>query len=120
MRQFLPGKPKAKKEKATSTGQSSYQLNVLGGSARPNILSFAGRNSVKIGKAANSDIVTPGLFIAANQCFINMREDGFYIIPQSGFIKTKLNGTSLRSPEKLHPGDLISIRSHQIRFEQLT
>ncbi len=116
---FAPGKPKAKKDTKT-TGKNTFHLKVLGGSATPSNLALTGRPSVKIGKAHNSDIITPGFFIAANQCFINMREDGYYIIPQSGFIKTKLNGTSLGSTKKLHPGDIISIRSHQIRFEQLT
>lgn len=116
---FAPGKPKAKKEERPS-GPTSFQLTVLGGSASPKALSLAGRTSVKIGKADNSDLITPGLFIAANQCFINMREDGYYIIPQSGFIKTKLNGSTLSATKKLHPGDIISIRGHQVRFEQLT
>ncbi len=117
---FAPGKPKAKKEETPSGQQSTFQLKVLGGSARPTTLSLSGRTSIKIGKADNSDIVTPGLFIAANQCFINMREDGYHLIPQSGFIKTRLNGQVLSSTKKLYPGDMISIRGHRIRFEQIT
>ncbi len=116
---FAPGRPKAKKEEKV-VGPSTFQLKVVSGNASPSTLSLAGRTSVKIGKAANSDIVTPGFFISANQCFINMREDGYFVIPQSGFIKTKLNGQTLSSTNKLHAGDIIAIRGHQIRFEQLT
>ncbi|MBU0681793.1 MAG: FHA domain-containing protein [Proteobacteria bacterium] len=116
---FAPGKPKAKKEEKTP-GQNVFHLKVLSGSATPSTVPLAGRTSIKIGKADNSDIITPGFFISANQCFINKREDGYHIMPQSGFIKTMLNGQVLKSPKKLHPGDIISIRSHQIRFEQIT
>lgn len=116
---FAPGRSRGKKEKENA-GHNSFHLQVLTGSAWPNTLTLAGRTSVKIGKATNSDIRTPGFFIAANQCFINMREDGYYLIPQGGFIKTKLNGVPLKTPRKLHPGDIITIRSHQIRFEKLT
>lgn len=115
---FAPGKPKTPKETKV-TGPKSFQLKVVGGEAKPHALSLAERTSIKIGKAPNSDITTPGFLIAANQCFINKRDDGYHLIPQSGFIKTKLNGSTLKAPKKLHPGDVISIRSHQIRFEQI-
>lgn len=116
---FAPGKPKVKTETRTDE-PSTYQLHILNGSAHPATLSLAGRNSVKIGKADNSDICTPGFFIAANQCFINKREDGYYILPQKSMIKTKINGHPLTSDKKLHPGDIISIRGHRIRFEKLS
>lgn len=115
---FAPGKPKIIKEEKIIK-KNTFILHVLSGSATPNTLALSERPSVKIGKAHNSDVITPGFFISDNQCFINKRENGYYIIPQSGFIKTKLNGSPLRSTRKLHPGDVISIRSHQIRFEQL-
>ncbi|PLX47850.1 MAG: hypothetical protein C0613_13045 [Desulfobulbaceae bacterium] len=116
---FAPGKPKVKTETTTDEA-NTYQLHILNGSAHPATLSLAGRNSVKIGKADNSDITTPGFFIAANQCFINKREDGYYILPQKSMIKTKINGHPLTKDKKLHPGDIISIRGHRIRFEKLS
>ncbi|MEN8256456.1 MAG: FHA domain-containing protein [Thermodesulfobacteriota bacterium] len=115
---FAPGRPKAKKEEKPAQA-NSFQLSVVGGTATPRTLSLIDRTSIKIGKAYNSEITTPGFFIADNQCFISMREAGYYIIPQSGFIKTRVNGKKLNHEKKLHPGDIISIRGHQIRFEQV-
>ncbi len=122
---FAPGRPKPKKEAQGAkeakpvAPPNSFQLTVVGGTATPRSLSLSERTSIKIGKAYNSEIKTPGFLIADNQCFISMRDDGYYIIPQSGFIKTRVNGIKLKQEKKLHPGDIISIRSHQIRFEQV-
>lgn len=108
---FTSGKPiKANNEK-------SYQLQVTAGSCEPKTLPLFGRTSIKLGKAPNSDIFTPGFLVSANQCYINKKKDDYFIIPQSGWRKTMINGDTIKNQTKLHPGDEISIAGNTLRFE---
>ena len=112
---FAPTKKKAK----PNSKKGIYQLQVVAGSCYPKTLSLSGRTSIKIGKSDNSDLITPGFFISANHCFISLREDGFHLVPQKTFIKTKVNDQPVSEQYKLKAGDEIKIRDHLIRFEQL-
>ncbi len=110
---FTPGKPKAAKNVKT------HQLQVTSGKCEPMTLPLAGRTSIKLGKAPNSDIFTPGFFVSGNQCYINKKDDSYFLIPQSGWRKTLINGAAVTGKTELHPGDEISIAGNTIRFELL-
>lgn len=108
---FTPGKVAKPKQKKTG-----FALQVIGGSAFPAELDLAGRTSVKIGKDSNSDITTPGFFVGASQCYISLRDNGYHLIPQKSWTKTKVNHTVIRTAHKLEPGDEITIGKHRIKF----
>ncbi|MEN8141494.1 MAG: FHA domain-containing protein [Thermodesulfobacteriota bacterium] len=110
---FTPGKKPAQPEKKEGIGPL---LQVASGNGSPGKLLLKGRNSVKIGKDANSDIVITGLFIAASQCYISLRDNGYHLIPQKSWRKTKVNNITIQSPYKLKDGDQIVMGKHCLRF----
>lgn len=109
---FTSGKP-------TKPTGKSFQLQATAGRCEPASLPLTGRTSIKLGKAPNSDIFTPGLFVSANQCYINKKKDTYVIIPQSGWRRTLVNGEAVKRSTELHPGDEITIAGNTIRFELL-
>jgi pSer/pThr/pTyr-binding forkhead associated (FHA) protein len=108
---FTSGKP------AEIPSEKKYQLQVVRGKCEPQTLPIAGRTSIKLGKAPNSDMLTPGFLVSANQCYINRKDNSYSIIPQSGWRKTLLNGEVITQKTELHPGDEITIAGNTIRFE---
>ena len=113
---FAPGPKPTTAAPAKEKKKSGPELQVTSGGAFPASLSLTGRSSVKIGKDSNSDITTPGFFIAASQCYISLRDNGYHLIPQKSWTKTKVNNNVIRSAYKLQPGDTISIGKHRILF----
>ncbi len=111
---FAPAKPPATPKKKSEA--TELQLQVTRGSAFPTTLKLAGRTSVKIGKDSNSDITTPGFFIGASQCYISLRDNGYHLIPQKSWTKTKVNNNVIHTAHKLIDGDVIAIGKHSIRF----
>ncbi len=110
---FAPGKKPAVAKKKEKAG---LQLKVTAGSAFPATLDLAGRTSVKIGKDSNSDITTPGFFIAASQCYLSLRDNGYHLIPQKSWTKTKVNGQVIHAAHKLTTGEVIAIGKHRITY----
>lgn len=108
---FTPGKPQ------NASKAKTHQLNVTQGRCEPSVLPLAGRTSIKLGKAPNSDIFTPGFLVSGNQCYINKKDSSYFLIPQSGWRKTLINGEKVTTKVELHPGDEISIAGNTIRFE---
>lgn len=111
---FAPGKKPSAPPKEKPSGP---QLQVTSGGAFPAVLPLTGRSSVKIGKDSNSDITTPGFFIAASQCYISLRDNGYHLIPQKSWTKTKVNNSVIHSAYKLKPGDVIAIGKHRILYK---
>lgn len=110
---FAPGKKITPPEKKEKKGPS---LQVTSGGAFPEKLALDGRSSIKIGKDSNSDITTPGFFIGASQCYVSLRDNGYHLIPQKSWTKTKVNNTVVRSAHKLESGDIIAIGKHRILY----
>ncbi len=110
---FTSGKP------TNVSKEKEFQLQILAGKCEPTTLPLAGRTSIKLGKAPNSDIFTPGFLVSANQCYINKKDSSYFIIPQAGWRKTSINDKPISSKTELHPGDEISIAGNTIRFELL-
>ncbi len=92
-------------------------LKVTGGKAVPERLELAGRDTVKVGKDSNCDMKISGLFISKTQFFISRKGKELFIIPQSGLVKTRLNGNKLNAESKLKIGDTIKVGSASIRLE---
>ncbi len=108
---FTTSKPKS------SPTEKAYQLQVTKGGARPATVPLTGRTSIKLGKSPNSDMATPGFLVSANQCYINKKDSSYFLIPQSGWRKTRINGQTVTNKIALHPGDEIVIAGNTIRFE---
>ena len=94
-----------------------YFLSVIEGKATPKKLSLAGKDTLKVGKNSSCDMIIYGLFISKTQFFITKREGNLFIIPQSGLVKTRLNGSTLKTESKLKLGDTIKVGSTAIRLE---
>jgi len=92
-------------------------LTVTEGKAVPEKLEIAGMDTVKVGKGNNCDMKISGLFISNTQFFITKKDGKLFIIPQSGLVKTRLNGNKLNTESKLNIGDTIKVGSTSIRLE---
>lgn len=109
---------------ATPVGQgrvprnnAQYLLTVIGGQASPKELILDGKTSVKIGKDPSCDIVMAGFLIARTQCYIIKKENKYFLIPHSSWIKNRINGVKITDEKELRKGDLIEISSVKIRYE---
>ncbi|MCK5227285.1 MAG: FHA domain-containing protein, partial [Desulfobulbaceae bacterium] len=51
------------------------------------------------------------------QCYILSRDEKFFIVPQQSWAGTYLNGAKIKNEQLLRKGDVIAIKSVQIRFE---
>lgn len=105
----------APKESAAQT--ASHHLTVISGPKNGTVIGLDGRNSIKIGKDSSCDLVTTGWFIAKAQCYIINRDKKHFIVPQSSWIGTRVNGLKIKDEKPLIQGDIIEIKNHQIRFE---
>lgn len=94
-----------------------YFLTVTKGKAVPEKISLTGKDTVKIGKSDTCDMKLSGLFIGKTQFFITKKEGKLFIIPQSGLVKTRLNGNKLKTESKLKVGDTIRVGSTSITLE---
>lgn len=94
-----------------------YYLTVTEGKAIPEKLALVGKDTVKVGKSSGCDIILSGLFISKTQFFITKKEGKLFILPQSGLVKTRLNGNKLKTESKLKVGDTIQVGSTSIRLE---
>ncbi len=97
--------------------RASNRLMVIAGNGRPAELDLAGRTTVKLGRDPDADIHLPGWFIGKAQCYIVLRDGAHLLIPQRGWVKTRLNDQPVSGEQKLCKGDVIGVRGHRIRYE---
>ena len=97
--------------------RDSRRLMVIAGNGRPKELDLAGRTTVKLGRDPDADLHLPGWFIGKAQCYIVLRDGAHLLIPQRGWVKTRLNDQPVTEEQKLRKGDLIGVRGHRIRYE---
>jgi len=108
-------RPKASKP---SADRLKHRLVAIQGEARPPELYLAGKTSIKIGKEQDCDMVVKGVFVAATQCFIVLKEDAFHIVPQkSWFSSTIINGKKIKDETPLRHGDIIETGRVKIKFD---
>ena len=112
---FVSSKSKALSQQITP--EKGLALSVLEGSGTPATLSLQGKDSLKIGKDVGCDIIIPGWFIGGTQFFLSKRQDGYYIIPQKTWAKTRVNGTPITGEKLLAKGDIIMAGKNSIKFE---
>jgi len=107
----------ARKPPVAPADKDAPALVVVQGDASPARLSLKGKNSVKIGKDPSCDLVIPGWFVAAAQCYIIKRDgEKFFIVPQRSWVSTRLNGLQIKEEKPLHKGDTIEIRLVKMQF----
>lgn len=99
-----------------SSASEKYRLTVIQGDASPKMLSLDGKSSVKIGKDSSCDIIVPGWLVGKTQCYVVCKKDKYYIVPQRCWANTKLNDVIIKEERLLRKGDIIQIKSSQIRF----
>ena len=104
-------------DRKTPPRRDSRRLMVIAGNGRPAELDLAGRTTVKLGRDPGADIHLPGWFIGKAQCYIVLRDGGHLLIPQRGWIKTRLNDRPVTEEQRLCKGDIIGVRGHRIRYE---
>lgn len=114
---FISSKKAAEIMKPSPAGKPQHKLTVITGEASQKMLSLDGKTSIKIGKDASCDIVISGWFVAGAQCYILSRDEKFFIVPQQSWAGTYLNGAKIKNEQLLRKGDVIAIKSVQIRFE---
>ncbi len=110
------GKPSSAGNR-TVPNRDARRLLVIAGGAQPAELDLSGRTTVKIGRDPTADLRLSGWFIAKAQCYVALRDGNHILIPQSGWIKTRLNGRPVKEEQRLRKGDIIGIRGHRIRYE---
>ena len=114
---FVSQKKISSGQKTNMPQKGGHQLIVIGGHKKGTVIGLAGLSSVKIGKDITCDLVVTGWFIARAQCYIINREGKLFIVPQRSWAATKINGVKIKNEVQLNKGDIIEIRSHQIRFD---
>ncbi|HFQ80075.1 MAG TPA: FHA domain-containing protein, partial [Desulfobacterales bacterium] len=60
-------------------------LTVVQGNGQPDKLALHHKSSIKIGKAADCDLIVKGWFIAPAQCYIIKQDKGYCLIPQKSW-----------------------------------
>ncbi len=99
------------------SGKAKNILSAAGGQVAPATLMLEGKDSVKIGKDPSCDMVIQGFWVAKAQFYIISRDNKYFIVPQSSWAKTRLNGTKIKEEHQLRKGDLIEVGSNRIRFD---
>lgn len=102
--------------KNADSKEAEHKLVLAEGHAVPDSISLKGKDSIKIGKDRSCDIILPGWFIAESQCYVVKHKNSYKIVPQRSWVKTFLNGTTIKDEHPLRKGDIIKIRSTKIRF----
>ncbi len=92
-------------------------LTAVGGQVAPATLILDDKDSVKIGKSPSCDMVIQGFWVAKSQFYIISRGNNFFLVPQSSWAKTRINGTKIKEEQQLRRGDLIEVGDNRIRFD---
>lgn len=92
-------------------------LSATAGQVVPVLLPLDGKDSVKVGKDPSCDMVIQGFWIARSQFYVISRDNNFFLIPQSSWAKTRINGNKVKEEQQLRTGDLIEVGSNRIRFD---
>ncbi|MEW5735045.1 MAG: FHA domain-containing protein [Thermodesulfobacteriota bacterium] len=71
---------------------------------------------VKIGKAANNDIVVGGMFVGATAANISKRPAGYFLGYVAGFSKPKVNGQAIKETVQLNDFDTIEVGNTKLQF----
>ena len=69
-----------------------------------------------IGKAANCEIRLSGFFTPAVAAEIIRNQDEYSIKPTSFFCKPLVNGSKIKEPRRLVPGDIVTVCSLKMKF----
>ena len=93
------------------------RLVVIQGKASPNRLSLNGKESFMLGKDATCDMRVDGRRVAKTQCHILTRGTEHYLVHETGWKRTTLNGRKINEEQRLRRGDIIGIGRAKIRFE---
>ena len=92
-------------------------LSVLEGKGAPTVLSMQGKDSIKVGKDATCNVIIHGWLIGTTQFFLIRRKDGYYIIPQRTWARTRVNGSKVNGERLLNKGDIIMAGKNSLKFE---
>lgn len=71
---------------------------------------------IKIGKAANNDIVVGGMFVGATAANISKRPAGYFLGYVAGFSKPKVNGQAVKETVQLNDFDTIEVGNTKLQF----
>ncbi|MBU0481941.1 MAG: FHA domain-containing protein [Proteobacteria bacterium] len=112
---FVSGKSKNISQQVARENEPT--LTVIEGKGSPASLSLKGLDSIKVGKDRGCNITISGWFVGGTQFFVSRRKDGFHIIPQVTWAKTRVNGTPITSEQPLNRGDIIMAGKNSMRFE---
>jgi hypothetical protein len=72
----------------------------------------------RIGKASNSEVRLPGLFMGATAATISKRPSGYTITFTGGMTKLKVNGQVVKDTAQLKDHDRIELGAHRFQFYQ--
>ncbi len=114
---FVGSRARKSSTQEVRTAKGGPGLTATGGDVTPPVLSLAGRDSVKVGKDPSCDMVIKGFLVAKAQFYIISREGRFYLVPQSSWTKTKINGVKVTDEHQLRKGDLIEVGKNRMRFD---
>ena len=95
---------------------ASRKLVVLGSASSPRSFALKDRSKVTIGKDENCHIRITGQGIGTHQCTVLTKADKHYIVHQSGWKRTKVNGKKVKDQQLLRKGDVIGIGKYKIRY----
>jgi len=96
---------------------ASRHLILVEGQAVPKRLSLKDMAVVKIGKDDACHIRVSGGQIGKIQCCIVARGDKHYLVHQSGWKRTTINGKKVDQEQPLRKGDAIGVGTCKIRYE---
>jgi len=75
------------------------------------------KDTVRIGKSADSDINVRGILVGKTAAVILKSHDGYVIRPGEGMAKPKVNFTALKDEARLNEFDVIDIGSVKLQFQ---
>ena len=114
---FISHKNKSKIQQS-NPAVLQHRLVILLGEAEPKDLYLTGKSSIKIGKNTLCDIVISGGLVAGTQCFVVLKNDSYYIVPQKSWVgSTSINGKKVKEETLLHHGDIVEIGKVKIKFD---
>lgn len=115
---IISHKDRPKAPQAGAKPKSPHRLVVLKGEAQPAELYLAGKKNIKIGKDKSCDIVVSGTLASGTLCFVVLKENTYFVVPQKTFIgATSINGKKIKEETSLRHGDVIETGKVKIRFD---
>ena len=102
---------------AAAPARDGRRLTRVKGSTSLGKVELGSRRVVRVGRARGCDVRVPGWRVGRFHCSLLRSDGGHVLVPRSRWRATLRNGSKVRGPVRLRPGDEIRIGGVTFRYE---